>query len=457
MDQNSSRAHERRLGAVAHRTRGRRVGLGSVVAMAIAASALVLGAPLPAAATELNAPTPTAANVDPVAEVKTADVAGVDAALPGLGNYPMFLTLKFDVGAGVRVRIYPGDSNCMGQFPTADFVTYDAVTTVPLTLTVRNDSLACYLEPSLQQVRIDVTGGATEVHNSLNFVQMPSPPTGLPNWQVRCGSSSDCSLSRLVPLTLNWISTITARPPQPPTPLGIDCAVTPAALRSTYHQPCVGTGGTAGIPTVLSIVGGRLPNGLELRQGGGAQSFNGIVGSPLEKGSFPITLRARNGLQADATLDVTVVVEPALTYTTLEVAGSSPFRSCVPPAVPGPTCGALFTMRTYSLTGTLDGPTTLSVKRRVGLLNATEFLSTTGPPVTTLLDGGVSEVTMTARVSELPPGSYEAEATYLGGAGTGPSTSSRLPFNWLGSAPTGPNPGSLATGSAGGTGSAFTG
>lgn len=451
MDQTSSRALHRRPDTVSYGPGRWRVGLRSVaallVAMVVAVSAPFVGASLPAEAAAQSTTAPSSSSV----EMSTADPVSPETTLPGSGNYPLQLTMKLDVGAGVRVRIYSGDSNCMGPFPTVDFVTQEAVTTIPMAFTVRNDSFACVFEPSLQQVRIDVTGGATEVHNSLNFVQMPS--VGLPNWQVVCGSKSDCSISRVVPMTLFWTATITARPPQPATPLGIDCAVAPAALRSAYHQPCVGTGGTAGVPTVLSIDRGRLPNGLELRQGGGAQSFAGIVGTPLERGTFPITLRARNGRQADATLDATIVVDPALTVTTLEVAGSSPFRSCIPPAEPGPSCGALFTIRTYSLTGTLDGPTSLDVWRQAGLPVGTEFLTSTGPPVTTLLDRGVSETSMTFAVPTMPPGSYEAEASYRGGVETGPSTSGRQPFRWLGTPAEGA-PGSVGAGSAGGSGPA---
>lgn len=441
MDQTSSHALHRRPSAVFSHPGRWRTRLRSVVAVTVAASALVVGASLPAAAVDQNTLAPVASSVESSKGLPTSP----NTTLPGSGNYPLQLTMKLDVGAGVRVRIYSGDSNCMGSFPTVDFVTREAVTTIPMAFTVRNDSFACVLEPSLQQVRIDVTGGATEVHNSLNFVQMPS--VGLPNWQVVCGSSSDCSISRVVPMTLFWTSTITAKPPQPATPLGIDCAVSPAALRSAYHQPCVGTGGTAGVPTVLSIDRGRLPNGLELKQGGGAQSFAGIIGTPLERGTFPVTLRASNGRQADVTLDATVVVDPALTVTTLEVAGSSPYRSCVPPAEPGPSCGALFTIRSYSLTGTLDGPTTLDVLRQAGLPVGADFVTSTGPPVTTLLDRGVSETSMTFAISAMPPGSYEAEARYRGGAETAPSTSGRLPFRWLGS-PAGGVPGSSGSGSA---------
>lgn len=451
MDQSCSRPNGRRPGGVAPRTDGWRLGPAWVVAMGIALAALVLGVVAPAEATEPNAPMPVPSTVGAVADAATVAqattpvAAGVDGTIPGSANYPLQVTFTFDVGAGVRVRIYAGDSNCMGAFPTNDFVTHDAVTVVPLVMAVRSDSLACVFEPSLQQVRIDVTGGATEVHNSLNFVQMLS--TGLPNWKVICGSTTDCSISRPVPLTLIWESRITAKPPQPATSLGIDCVVAPAKLLSRYHQPCGATGGTPGIPSALTIVGGRLPNGLELSQGS-AGSFPGIVGTPQEKGSFPITLRAHNGVQADATLDVTVVVDAALTVTTLVVAGSSPYRSCVFPAEPGPTCGALFTLRTYSLEGRLDAPTTWSVRRPAGLLDAGEYTFATGPPVTTLLEAGVSEVTTTVSLSSMSPGSYEAEAVYPGGAATEPSSSGRVPFSWVrDSAPLAlalPDPGSAA-------------
>ncbi|MFN3340130.1 MAG: hypothetical protein ACK40Z_10585, partial [Dietzia sp.] len=164
-----------------------------LVAMVVAVSAPFVGASLPAEAAAQSTPAPMASSV----ETSTADPISPDTTLPGSGNYPLQLTMKLDVGAGVRVRIHSGDSNCMGPFPTVDYVTQEAVTTIPMAFTVRNDSFACVFEPSLQQVRIDVTGGATEVHNSLNFVQMPS--VGLPNWQVVCGSTSDCSISRVVP------------------------------------------------------------------------------------------------------------------------------------------------------------------------------------------------------------------------------------------------------------------